>query len=333
MNSLEKLCSIGAVSGKEDKMAEYLFEIADEIGCDCEKDQHGNILMSIGNNADVTVLLDAHMDQIGLVVKEIDENGFIKFITAGGVDESILPTAEVVVHGKKDLYGLIGTRPLSMTSKSFKIEDLFIDCGLSADKVNEFIRIGDTVSFVADFTHLKNGYISSKSLDNRIGVEVVIQCLKRLKNKKLPLNIIGLFSAGEENGCVPAGLAAEKIKPDYAVVVDVTFGMTPTTDEENSYKTGAGITVAIGPSLDKGLSDRFIELCKNNNIPFSKEICNRNPGTNSWSIQVSGDGVKCLLVSVPIKYMHSTVETVNTKDIQTAVDSICLALEGGVFNA
>lgn len=333
MNSLEKLCSINAVSGKEVKMAEFLFDIAGEICCDCMKDEHGNVLMSIDNNADVTVMLDAHMDQIGLVVKEIDENGFIRFIAAGGVDESILPTAEVVVHGKKDLYGIVGTRPLSMTDKNFTIDDLFIDCGLSADKVNEFIRIGDTVSFVADFTHLKNGYIFSKSLDNRIGVEVVIQCLKRLKNKKLPYNIVGLFSAGEENGCVPAGLAAEKIKPDYAVVVDVTFGMTPTTDEENSYKTGEGITVAIGPSLDKGLSDRFIELCKNNNIPFSKEICNRNPGTNSWSIQVSGNGVKCALVSVPIKHMHSTVETVNINDIQTAIDAICLSLEGGVFDA
>lgn len=335
MMVLNELCSINAVSGKENIMAEYLCCVAKDIGCECKTDNHGNVIMSVNNHSNKTILLDAHMDQIGLIVKDIDDSGFVKFIPAGGIDASILPATEVVVHGKKDLYGVIGTRPLSMmhSDKGIKIDDFFIDCGMSADNIRDIVKIGDTCSFISDYTPLKNDYISSKSLDNRVGVKVVIDCLKNLVGKKMPYNIVGLFSAGEENGCVPAGLAAENIKPDYAIVVDVTFGKTPTTDIEQSFATGEGITVGVGPSLDRILSERFIEQCKKKDIPFSKEICNSNPGTNSWSIQLAGDGVKCLLVSVPIKYMHSTVETVNLKDIQTAVYSICAALEGGVFDA
>ena len=335
MYELDKLCQIDAVSGNERKLVDYLSKLGDIVGCDSRVDDFGNVIVTIDNGADVTVMLDSHMDQIGLIVKDIDTDGFINFIAAGGVDTGILPAAEVVVHGKKDLFGVVTTRPLSMmgNGNNDKTENFCIDCGLSADKIKEIVKVGDTVSFVGDYIHLKNDCIASKSLDNRVGVFVVSECLKRLVGKKMPYNVVGLFSSGEENGCMPAGLASEQIKPDYAVIVDVTFGMTPTTSEEDSFELGTGITVAIGPSLDRKLSDSFISVCEKNKLPFSKEICNRNPGTNSWSIQVAGDGVKCLLVSVPIKYMHSTVETVNVKDIETAIDAICLSFEGGVFDA
>ena len=335
MYELDKLCQIDAVSGDERNLANYLCKYGNELGCDSRIDDFNNVIVTIDNGSDFTVMLDAHIDQIGLIVKDIDSDGFISFIAAGGVDTGVLPAAEVVVHGKMDLFGVVTTRPLSMmgNGNNKKTDNFRIDCGLSADKIRDIVKVGDTVSFVGDYIHLKNDYIASKSLDNRVGVFVVAECLKRLTGKKIPYNVVGLFSSGEENGCVPAGLAAEHIKPDYAVIVDVTFGMTPTTNEEDSFKTGEGITVAVGPSLDRKLSDAFIGFCDKNKIPYSKEICNRNPGTNSWSIQVAGDGTKCLLVSVPIKYMHSTVETVNIKDIQTAVDAICLYLEGGVFNA
>lgn len=335
MCELDKLCHIDAVSGDEGKLSDYLCKLVDEPGCNSRIDDFGNVIVNINNNSDTTVMLDAHIDQIGLVVKDIDNDGFISFIAAGGVDTSILPAAEVIVHGKKDLFGVITTPPLSMTGNGndAKIENFSIDCGLSSEKIKDIVNVGDTISFVGNYIQLKNDYISSKSLDNRIGVFVVAECLKRLKSKKIPYNIVGLFSAGEENGCTPAGLAAEQIKPDYAIVVDVTFGLSPTTNDEDSFKMGEGITVAVGPSLDRNLSDNFISFCEKNKISYCKEICNRNPGTNSWSIQVAGNGVKCLLVSVPIKYMHSTVETVSVKDIHTAIEAICLFLEGGVLDA
>ena len=337
MDLLKKLCETNAVSGNEFNVASVIENYLKTFSDNIFRDGMGNIVAEIGNRGKVRIMLEAHIDQIGLVVKSIDENGFVKFIKSGGINSSILPTAEVVIHGKKDIYGVIGAKPPHLqTEKDKKLSDsenMYIDCGYSFDEIKKYVDIGDTISLSAQFSELKNGNISSKSLDNRIGVYVVAKCLEELAAKNLPYKLAGVFSVQEEVGCRGSVTAAERLNPDYAVVVDVTFGVSPYTTKEDGFETGKGITVAVGPNLDRETAAKFIELCKGESIKFEKEVCAANTGTDAWPIQVAADGVKCVLVSVPVKYMHTTVETASRDDILSAVCAIVKAIEGGVFDA
>lgn len=336
MEKLIKMCSLNSVSGNEFKMTEYIKKYAETFCDSVTTDSMGNVTAQINNNSNINIALEAHIDNVGLVVKEIDENGFIKFICSGGVDSSILPTAEVTVHGKKDLFGVIGAKPPHLQTKDDSknknsIENMHIDCGFDCKKMVSLVSVGDTISLNSKYNDLKDDFLTSGSLDNRIGCYIVLECLKRLKTQKSSYNISGLFSVQEEVGCRGAKTGIEFEKPDIAIIVDVTFGISPYTDDEHGFEVGDGITIAVGPNLDRGFTCKFIEMCDNNNIPYKKEVCSDHTGTDAWPIQVSYEGIRCILVSVPIKYMHTTVEIANKKDINNAIEAICCALEGGIF--
>lgn len=336
MLSTEKLCSLNAVSGKENEVSDYLKKYLKDFTDNLYVDDMGNVIADINNDSNVNIMLEAHMDQIGLVVREIDKNGFIKFACSGGIDSSILPTAEVTVHGKKNIYGVIGAKPPHLQTKEDSenkndSKSMYIDCGFSFEELKDIVKIGDTISLVSDYKYLKNNYVSSGSLDNRIGVYVISECMKRLKDKNIPYNITALYSVQEEVGCRGAITGTERIKPDIAIIVDVTFGISPYNDDEHGFETDKGITVAVGPNLNRQLSEKFISNCNSRNIFTEKEVCGGNTGTDAWPIQIMNEGVQCILVSVPIKYMHTTVETASTNDIDDAVDAICSAIEGGIF--
>ena len=335
MFNFEKLCSLNAVSGNEHNVSKYVSDVLSTRYENVDVDSYGNVVVLDDKGSSCTVMLDAHIDQIGLVVKEIDDHGFIRFISSGGLDTSILPTSEVWVHGKEDLFGVVGAKPPHLKTKDedslLNLENMYVDCGLSANEMSDIVCPGDTISLNAEFACLQNSYYTSKSLDNRVSVYIVGECLKRLKDKKLNYNLAGSFSVQEELGCRGASLIAERIKPDIAIVVDVTFGVSPYIDNEDGFITGKGITVAVGPNVDRKLTEKFIKNCENNSFPFEKEVCGGSTGTNAWPIQVSGLGTKCLVISVPIKYMHTSVEIVNKSDIDVAINAICSALEGGIL--
>lgn len=338
MDKLIEMCSVPSVSGNEQGMAELLKTYTESFCDNVYVDSMWNVISTIDNKSDYNIVLEAHTDNIGLVVKEIDENGFIKFICSGGIDSTILPTAEVVVHGKKDFFGVIGAKPPHLQTKDedekkkSSVEHLYIDCGLSYEKLSEFISIGDTISLLSTYSNLINDYFASGSLDNRIGCYIVSECLKRLKSKKCGFNLHGLYAVQEEVGHRGSKKGVYNIKPDVAIIVDVTFGISPYTDEEHGFEVGDGLTVAVGPNLDKKLSDKFIELCNINGISCKKEVCSDNTGTDAWAIQVSKrGGVKCILISIPLRYMHTTVEVANKIDVDNAINAICMFLEGGVI--
>lgn len=336
MNKLMDMCSVNSVSGNEFKMTEYIKDYTQTFCDEIITDSMGNVVAKLNNNADLSITLEAHIDNIGLVVKEIDDNGFIKFLCSGGVDSSILPTAEVIVHGKKDLFGVIGAKPPHLQTKDDvanknSVEDMYIDCGYNRENIAEYVSVGDTISLLSKYNDLNNGFLTSGSLDNRIGCYIVSECLKRLKTKKIAYNVSGLFSVQEEVGCRGAGKGIAVANPDVAIIVDVTFGVSPYTDDEHGFEVGEGITVAVGPNLDRKLTNKFIEVCEANNISYKKEVCSDHTGTDAWPIQISCRGIRCILVSVPVKYMHTTVELANKADIDNAINAICLALEGGIL--
>lgn len=336
MDKLIDMCSLYSVSGSEYKMTEYIKNYTQTFCDEVITDSMGNVVAKINNNSDLNVVLEAHIDNVGLVVREIDNKGFIKFMCSGGIDSSILPTAEVIVHGKKDLFGVIGAKPPHLQTKEDdgkknSAEDMYIDCGYDCENISEYVSVGNTITLLSKYNDLKGGFLTSGSLDNRVGCYIVSECIKRLKTKKLSYNVSGVFSVQEEVGCRGAKKAVSIANPDIAIIVDVTFGISPYTDNEHGFEVGDGITVAVGPNLDRKLTDKFIELCDLNNIPYKKEVCSDHTGTDAWPIQIACEGIRCILVSVPIKYMHTTVELANKKDIDNAINAICLALEGGIL--
>ncbi len=336
MKKLIEMCSLNSVSGNEFKMTDYIKEYTESFCDNVISDEMGNVVAFINNNADINIALEAHIDNIGLIVKEIDKNGFVKFICSGGVDSSILPTAEVIIHAKKDLFGVIGAKPPHLQSKDEVgkkngVEDMYIDCGYNFEKMSEYITIGDTITLLSKYNHLKGDFLTSGSLDNRIGCYIISECLKRLKTQNLAYNVSGIYSVQEEVGCRGAKKAVSMVNPDISIIVDVTFGISPYTDDEHGFAVGEGITIAVGPNLDRKLTNKFMELCDENNIPYKKEVCSDHTGTDAWPIQIACEGIRCILVSVPIKYMHTTVEVANKKDIDNAINTICLALEGGII--
>ena len=190
MNELFELCEKTAVSGHEFELSRFVENKFSKFCDETEIDALGNVIGVINKGKTFKIMIEAHLDEIGLMVKNIDDKGFIKFVEIGGIDSSTLPGAEVTIHGKKDILGVIGAKPPHLQTKEgsekpYKIEDLFIDTGYSYDEIIKFISIGDVISFISKPIALKNGYFCSKSIDNRMGVYVVGECLKRLKNKNI----------------------------------------------------------------------------------------------------------------------------------------------------
>lgn len=322
----EKLCRQTFVAGFDREL-----DIMDRLNRVCDrvyKDKYGNIIGIKSAPGGKRILLDAHMDEIGLVVSGITKDGTLEFQPMGGVDPRVLPCAEVVVHGKRDILGVIGAKPPHLLSEedmksAIKMKDLTIDVGFKDP--SEIVSVGDFVTFKPNFSHLSEDYVSSKSLDNRCGLEAVISAVERLGECKN--EIIILASTAEERGCVGAMGALNDITPDIAIVTDVTFGISPGCDEDCCFPLGSGVALCTGPNICRTLFDKIAELARDNNIPYTIEVEGGDAGTNAGVIQLSGEGIATAMISIPIRYMHSPLEVAKLSDIEYAsklIAEVCM---------
>ena len=280
-----------------------------------------------------TIMLEAHLDRIGLIVSSVDENGFVGFRALGGVDERILPAAEVEILGSERIFGIIGAKPPHLMKNNeedegLKIEDMLIDTGLGEVAASK-ISIGDPILLKSDFCELLNNRISSATLDNRAGMSVIFDCLEKLKDKDLPCNLCVAFASGEEQGLLGAYTVADNIKCDLAVVVDVTYGETPDAKVTETFPLGCGAVICRGPNVHFEMTKKVIELAKKKNIPYEIEVASGSTGTNAWALQTSGHGIPCVVISVPLRYMHTTVETVEIGDLESVSKLISEIVSGG----
>lgn len=324
---LKALTDCAGVSGDEfsvsEKAAEYLREYAENVNIDAFGSVTGYV-NSVKPDAK-TLLLDAHIDQVGLVVTFIDENGFIGVGACGSPDLRTLLAQSVTIHGKKNISGVVSTLPphISKEKSAPEIGDIFIDVGLSKEKAEEEISLGDRITINSAFRELSETMVSAPAIDDRSGVCAVLRALEMLKGKKLAYNIAVCFSCREETGESGAKMNGFKIQPDEALVVDVSFGNTPDSSAKDTAKLGSGVMIGFSAGLDKGMSNRLYELSQNAKIPFTREIMPGSTGTNADAIGISGRGVKCCTLSLPIRYMHTAVETADIRDIEAVASLIC----------
>lgn len=318
---LESLTSVKGVSGSEQKAAEKALSYLKKYTDDAKITQGGVVGTLPCDNENAThILLDAHIDQIGFIVTYITDDGFIKVANCGGIDRRLVSAQPVVIHGKKDIPGVVISMPPHLSDGEEKvpeITDIYIDTGYSKAKLSEIVSLGDKITFDAQFRKMIATRVTSPALDDRCGVAAILYALDMLKEEKLNCKVTVLFSYQEELGERGAKISAFDIEPDIALAVDVSFAFAKGENSEKCGKMGEGCMIGISPSLDRELSQTMIKIAEKQEIPYQTEIMGGLTGTNADQFTVNKSGVKAVTLSIPLKYMHTPVELIDTEDVKS----------------
>lgn len=320
---LKLLSNSAGPSGYESNLEDTIIPVVREYTDDITVDKLGNIIAlkkGTGSKDNIKIALAGHMDEIGLMVKDIEENGFLRFTNIGGVDPRTVLGQEVIVHGKKDLFGVIGSKPPHLQEKSeqnkaIKMEDMIIDIGYSKEKVEDLINIGDPITIKRDFTELKGNRVAGKALDNKAGIVAIFECIKELKKLNHESDVYFISTVQEEVSMAGGLVSTYKINPDIGIAVDVGFGKTPELPN-NSLDLGAGVGITLGGNIHPNLRKHLIKIAKEYNIPFQTEVTPGPTGTDARAMQITREGIPSLVLSVPLRYMHTSVEVVDMEDIK-----------------
>ena len=318
---LIKLCESAHVSGCETGGAEIVKQAFSEYLDDVSVDVFGNVVGVKKGRGKGKLMLAAHLDEIGLMVADIDERGFVRFTTLGGFDAREFPATEVTIRGREDVYGIIGVLPPHVLprderDKAFKMEDLLIDTGYSREKLLGLVRVGDIITIRSKAAELLNGNLSVKSLDDSAGVAALYSAMRNLRRSECDLDIYFVATAQEEVGARGATTSAYNIEPDIAIAIDVGFGKTPDVDEIDSFEMGKGPAIAIGPAIHPAVFENLKNCAKAANLKYQIDVLPSGTGTDADVMQISGKGVATGVVSIPLKYMHTPVETVVLEDVE-----------------
>lgn len=328
--TLSNSVSVGNISEAADKAEELLGEY-------CTTERKGlNVLGIMQGESDYTVMLDAHIDEVALVVTDISDDGFLTVTNAGGIDIRMLPSMRMTVHGKQKVTAVFAATPPHLSKGKEEFSDISViklDTALGK-KAKEIISVGDFVTFAASPFCLAKDRVSGPSFDDRAGVACLIEIAKRLSGKKLPVTVAFSFSDGEELGMRGVRPMTYKITPDEAIAIDVTFGDGIGISPEECGKLGEGAMIGVSPTLDKGISNALIKTAKDDDISYSVEVMGSKTGTNADMISLTKEGVRTCTLSIPLRNMHSPAEILDLNDLESVCSIICAyIMSGGVMNA
>jgi endoglucanase len=267
-----------------------------------------------------TLLLAAHMDAIGLMVKDILQ-GFLRLAEVGGLDARVLPGQIVTVHGRQDLPGVIVRLPPQLLppgagDRPPTLNTLLVDVGLTPEEVEKLVRVGDLVSFAQPPFEVGADFLVGHTLDNRASVAAVTHCLQELRNRPLKWDLWAVASSQEEETFGGAFTSAFQLRPTLAVAIDVTFAAGPGSPSHGTFPLGKGVTLGWGPNIHPAVHKAFKELADRLEIPYRLDVMPRNSGTDAYALQMVAEGAPTMVLSMPIRYMHTPVEMVSMKDIQ-----------------
>ncbi|MCL2006556.1 MAG: M20/M25/M40 family metallo-hydrolase [Treponema sp.] len=324
MNAKEfliKLSNAVGVSGYETERAEIILDFFKKHCDKAEIDKFGNVIGLKKGAGKGKLMFSAHMDEIGLMVAHIDKQGFLGLTQIGGFDQRTLPAHEVIIHGKKKIYGVIGIKPPHITSpedakKSIKLEHLLVDTGYDEKEVKEIVSIGDLVTINRQVIELKNNRLAGKCMDDVIAVASYAVVFEKLKNFTHDLDIYFVASAQEEVGLRGARTAAQTIQPDMAIALEVGFGRSAEGADDGNSMLGEGVEIVCGPNINRKMFERLKETAKKNGIKNQVIVAAGMTGTDARIIQITGKGVATALITAPTKYMHTSVETVCMDDVE-----------------
>lgn len=285
-----------------------------------QTDALGNLIGTVGSGK-INILLDAHIDTIGLVIRGIDENGFLLFDKVGGVDARILTGSEVKVLGKEVLSGVVCSTPPHLMSagdkdKEIDIRNMAIDVGLNKQQAQSVVEIGDRAVICANQLTLLGDKIASLCLDDRCGAAAIIKVVESVYDKIKNVRVTALLSCGEEVGGFGAKTGAFSCDADYAIAVDVGFGADNVTPKDETIELSKGPSIGLSPVLDREFGKKLVSIAKAKNIPYQHDVMSGRTGTNADHINISKGGVKTALLSIPLRNMHTPVEVISIQDVE-----------------
>ena len=322
MDHLKRLVETHAPSGYEAPVAELLREEWAELVDEFDADRLGSLIGVKRATSEAKgkrkIMLAAHMDEIGLMVREI-EDGFIYVHRISGIDPRVMLAQPVLVHGERALPGMVATMPPHMLTaaerKQFPpIDALVVDVGLPAEEVERLVRVGDLVTVEGPMINLKGRLVASKAMDDRCCVAVITACLELLRNMNHSWDVMAVATVQEEVGLRGATTAANHIEPDCAIALDVGFAEQPGV--KTAIKLGGGPLMGIGANFHPKMVRRLQDIAAYYDIKWQADIIPARAGYDSWAIQVSRGGVPTALLGIPLRNMHSPVETLDLKDIE-----------------
>jgi endoglucanase len=332
---LKQLVAIDGPSGAETKVAELVRTLAGDTVADVRIDALGNLIArrpgavaTRGGTPPGRIMLAAHMDEIGLVVTRV-EQGFLHVARVGGVDPRSLLGQEVTVYPsgpgseahRNGLPGYVGSRPPHLLSdeerrKVIPMHDLRVDLGRPPAFFEQgIVRVGDRIVWRGPATELLDGRLATKALDNRASVAVMLGALGYLAAMHHTWDVIAVATVQEELGLRGATTAAFGVAPDLAVALDVTFGNTPGVSDDETFPMDKGPTIGVGPNLHPGMVKRLRQTADDLELPYHLEAMAAHTGTDAWAIQITREGIPTGLLSIPVRNMHSSVETVALGDL------------------
>lgn len=335
---LEKLSNASGVSGFEDEIRNLMMDELKGHVDDLEVDNMGNLIATKKGKPDgKKVMLAAHMDEIGLIVRYIDKNGFIKFSKLGGINDQMLLNQEVNIHSNGEkILGVVGSKPphrmkAAEKKKPVEYENMFIDIGASSkEDAEEMVNVGDPITIKQKFAELKNDLVMGNAMDNRVGCAILMEVLKRASSDA---TIYGVGTVQEEVGLKGARTSAYRINPDMALALDVTIsGDHPGMKEEEApAKAGEGPCIILTDASGRGIithpqvKELLIEVAKEEEIPYQLEV-SEGGTTDATAIHLTREGIPTGVISPPSRYIHTPVSVVNINDVENAVKLILAVL-------
>ena len=340
---LEAILSTPSPSGFEERVQKVIREHMAPFADNTHRDVHGNQWFVLNPKAPLRVMLSGHVDEIGLMVRYIDDQGFLWVTRIGGPDAVQLWGTRVHVHtAKGPVLGLIGKRPIHTTppedrNKGAKLDDLFVDIGAKnkADALKR-VAIADPITLTDNFQLLTSKLAVARGMDDRIGAFVVMEALKKIareqrkpKGRKCPVAVYAVGSVQEEVGLRGATTSAYAIEPHVGIAVDVGFATDYPSENKKiagDINLGAGPVLHRGPNINRPLGALMEATAKKNRIPIQISGSGGVTGTDAGAIQVSRRGVAAALISIPNRYMHSPVEVVSLEDVEAAANLLARLL-------
>lgn len=321
---LKTLSELHAPSGYEKPARDYLREVWAGLVDGFEVDGLGS-LMGIkrgeGTEPRRRIMLSAHMDEIAMMVVEI-RDGYLRVNRMAGVDGRTLQAKSVIVQGKRQLVGVFAAIPPHISRQSAAVnhypplDEQWIDLGLPADEVARLVRVGDLVTMDAPLLELKGGLLAGKAMDDRASVAAVTWCLELLRKRRHEWDVYAVASTQEEKGLLGATTAAHAINPDLAIAIDVSFAKQPGLNDDLYPDLGKGASISLGPNFHPGFYREIHHIARECDIPMHLDPIAGASGTDAWAIQVAQQGVPTALLGIPIRNMHSAVETLNLRDVK-----------------
>ncbi|WP_194777606.1 M42 family metallopeptidase [Pararhodonellum marinum] len=334
---LKKVCEIAGAPGFEKRIRDLVLEELQGLADEVSVDNLGNVLAikkSKKSEKNKKVMVAAHMDEIGFIVTHIEEGGFLRFHTLGGFDPKTLTAQRVIVHGKKDLVGVMGSKPIHVMSSEEKTKlpkttDFFIDMGMSKSEVEMHIKVGDPITRDRELIEMGD-CVNCKSIDNRVAVFILIETLRQLKDPAY--DVYATFTVQEEVGLRGANVAAHSINPDFGIALDTTiaYDVPGAAAHEKITELGKGTAIKIMDAMticDYRMVAFMKQTATQHHIPWQAEILTAG-GTDTAGVQRMGkQGSIAGAISIPTRHLHQVIEMAHKADIQASIDLLKVCLE------